>query len=69
MRFHNHLHGQNGPLNVAGLKHDNPFTRSFVEAGSKLYKENHDFNGEEQEGVGIYQVTQKMEEDAVQQLL
>ena len=53
-------------MNVAGLQHDNPFTRSFVEAGSKLYKENDDFNGEEQEGVGIYQVTQKMEEDAVQ---
>ena len=43
--FTNHLHGQNGPLNVAGLQHDNPFTRSFVEAGSKLYKENDDFNG------------------------
>ena len=57
--FTNDLHGQNGPLNVAGLRHDNPFTRSFVEAGSKLYKENNDFNGEEQEGVGIYQVTQK----------
>lgn len=57
--FTNHLHGQNGPLNVAGLQHDNPFTRSFIEAGSKLYKENDDFNGEEQEGVGIYQVTQK----------
>ena len=57
--FNNTLHGQNGPLNVAGLRHDNPFTRSFVQAGSKLYKENDDFNGEEQEGVGIYQVTQK----------
>ena len=53
------LHGKGGPLNVAGLKHDNPFTRHFVEAGSKIYKKNDDFNGEDQEGVGIYQVTQK----------
>ena len=52
-------HGQNGPLNVAQLRHDNPFTRYFVEAGSKYYKINDDFNGSDQEGVGVYQVTQK----------
>ena len=55
----NKFHGQNGPLNVAQLRHDNPFTRFFVEAGSKVHKSNNDFNGKEQEGVGIYQVTQK----------
>ena len=44
-------HGQNGPLNVAQLRHDNPFTRYFVEAGSKHHKTNNDFNGSDQEGV------------------
>ena len=52
-------HGKDGPLNVAELRHDNPFSRYFIEAGSKLYPVNNDFNGSEQEGVGLYQVTQK----------
>ena len=52
-------HGKDGPLNVAELRHDNPFSRYFVEAGSQHYPINHDFNGAEQEGVGLYQVTQK----------
>ena len=34
-------------------------TKDFVEAGSKLYERNADFNGKEQEGVGFYQTTQK----------
>ena len=57
--FNDEYHGQDGPLNVAQLRHDNPFTRYFVEAGSKHYKINDDFNGSDQEGVGVYQVTQK----------
>ena len=57
--FSDDLHGQGGPLNVAAQRHDNPFTRFFVEAGSKVHKLNNDFNGDDQEGVGIYQVTQK----------
>ena len=57
--FFDEYHGQDGPLNVAQLRHDNPFTRYFVEAGSKHYKINDDFNGSDQEGVGVYQVTQK----------
>ena len=40
-------------------------SQGFVEAGSKLHKLNDDFNGDDQEGVGIYQVTQKMVLDAV----
>ena len=52
-------HGKDGPLNVAELRHDNPFSRYFVEAGSQYYPINHDFNGAEQEGIGLYQVTQK----------
>ena len=52
-------HGKDGPLNVAELRHDNPFSRYFVEAASQHYPLNDDFNGSEQEGVGLYQVTQK----------
>ena len=57
--FENKYHGKNGPLNVSQLRHDNPFTKYFVEAGSKHHKINDDFNGSDQEGVGVYQVTQK----------
>jgi len=53
-------HGVGGPLNVADLRYTNPLTRAFVEAGEELgIPENQDFNGEIQEGVGLYQVTQK----------
>ena len=58
-RLQDEYHGNDGPLNIAELRHDNPFTRFFVEAASKHYPENNDFNGEKQEGVGLYQVTQK----------
>ena len=57
--FDNDCHGQNGPLNVSKIRHENIFTKDFVKAGSKLHKFNEDFNGEDQEGVGFYQTTQK----------
>lgn len=57
--YDDQYHGKDGPLNVDQLRHDNPFTRYFVEAASKHYKTNDDFNGADQEGVGVYQVTQK----------
>ncbi len=54
------LHGVGGPLNVADLRSPNPFARLFVEAGKQAgLPENDDFNGANQEGVGLYQVTQK----------
>ncbi|MFZ1909573.1 MAG: GMC family oxidoreductase N-terminal domain-containing protein [Burkholderiales bacterium] len=54
------LHGVGGPLNVADLRSPNPFARLFVEAGKEAgLPENDDFNGANQEGVGLYQVTQK----------
>ncbi len=54
------LHGQSGPLNVADLRDPNPFSRRFVEAGVQAgLPRNDDFNGASQEGVGLYQVTQK----------
>ena len=52
-------HGQKGPLNVSKIRNDNLFTDDFVTAGSKIHKFNKDFNGEDQEGVGYYQTTQK----------
>ena len=55
----NEYHGQNGPLNVTDIPHKNRFVDYFVEAASKLYKYNDDYNGADQEGVGVYQTTQK----------
>lgn len=53
-------HGVGGPLNVADLRYVNPLSRAFVEAGKEMgIPENPDFNGAVNEGVGIYQTTQK----------
>lgn len=53
-------HGAGGPLNVSDLRCVNPLTRAFVEAGAASgLARNTDFNGAEQEGVGLCQVTQK----------
>ena len=54
------LHGAHGPLHVADLRHTNPLSRNFIEAGQQAgYPLNPDFNGFTQEGFGYYQVTQK----------
>jgi len=54
------LHGHDGPLYVDDLRTVNPLSSVFVKAGVEVgYKENYDFNGKSQEGVGLYQVTQK----------
>jgi choline dehydrogenase-like flavoprotein len=53
-------HGSGGPLNVANLRTGNPFQEIFLQAaGQAGFRRNPDFNGAEQEGVGVYQVTQK----------
>ena len=53
-------HGVGGPINVADLQDPNPLSLAFVEAALALgYKHNRDFNDGEQEGFGLYQVTQK----------
>ncbi len=53
-------HGAGGPLNVKDLPSPNPFSALFVQAGVQAgFQSNPDFNGPEQEGVGIYQVTHK----------
>ena len=55
----NGFHGQNGPLNVANIRHKNKPVDDFVETGSSVFGFNEDFNGESQEGIGYYQTTQK----------
>ena len=57
--FDNNFHGQGGPLNVAQIRHKNKSVDDFVETGSSIYGFNNDFNGEDQEGIGYYQTTQK----------
>lgn len=53
------LHGQAGPLRVSDLRSDNPFQAIYLDAARQAgFKINRDFNGDDQEGVGIYQVTQ-----------
>jgi choline dehydrogenase len=54
------LHGGDGPLHVADLRHVNPLSHVFVEAAAQAgIPRNDDFNGLRQEGAGLYQVTQK----------
>ena len=53
-------HGTENELCVSDLRHVNPLSRAFVEAGVQLgYPRNADFNGASQEGFGLYQVTQR----------
>jgi len=54
------LHGADGPLQVADLRHVNPLSEAFIAAGLQAgHVHNTDFNGPRHEGVGLYQVTQK----------
>ena len=54
------LHGGDGPLAVSDLRHVNPLTQVYIEAGQQAgHLHNEDFNGPAQHGVGLYQVTQK----------
>ena len=57
--FDDEFHGQNGPLNVSKIRHENKPTKDFVETASKIHGYNKDFNGSDQEGIGFYQTTQK----------
>jgi choline dehydrogenase len=53
-------HGQGGPLTVSNLAAPNPLSRAFVQAGAECQiPVNPDFNGADQTGVGLYQVTQR----------
>ncbi len=53
-------HGAGGPLSVSNQRHVNPASRAFVAAAESLQiAANADFNGPRQDGVGLYQVTQR----------
>ncbi|WP_394778721.1 GMC family oxidoreductase, partial [Undibacterium sp.] len=57
--LHDDYHGNAGPLRVGGLQSDNPYAAIYLEAARQAgYPLTQDFNGVQQEGVGIYQVTQ-----------
>ena len=54
------FHGTGGPLNVADLELINPLTGAFLAGAKEIgLAENTDFNGATQDGVGLYEVTQK----------
>ncbi len=54
------LHGGDGPLSVSDLRYTNPLSQVFIDAGQQIgLAHNQDFNGQRQEGVGFYQVTQR----------
>lgn len=58
--LHDDAHGRGGPLTVSDLTRPNPLSRAIVRAGVECQlPENPDFNGTTQEGVGLYQVTQR----------
>ena len=53
-------HGVGGPLPVSEQRSGNLITPAFVEAGTQAgLAHNEDFNGPEQDGVGMYQLTQR----------
>ena len=53
------IHGGAGPLQVSHQKSPRPVTRAFIEAAAQLqHREVADFNSGDNEGVGLYQVTQ-----------
>ncbi|MCP4317044.1 MAG: choline dehydrogenase [Hyphomicrobiales bacterium] len=58
-RGRDNLHGTDGPLQVSNQRSPRPISRAFIEASQQCqHAQVEDFNGTEQEGVGLYQVTQ-----------
>lgn len=52
-------HGVGGPLHVSNLRSANPLSEVFIEAAEQSgFRRNPDFNGDSQDGFGLYQVTQ-----------
>jgi choline dehydrogenase len=59
-RFSNAWHGTGGPLGVSDLISPHAMSKTFVRAAQEAgLPYNPDFNGERQEGCGLYQVTQR----------
>lgn len=62
-RWSNAYHGADGPLPVSDAFTDNPMHTVFLEAAQQAgFPLTEDFNGARQEGVGVYQVTQRQGE-------
>lgn len=60
VRGEDEWHGDEGPLWVSDQRWPNKGSLAFVEAAAELQlPRNYDFNGETQEGFGLYQVTQR----------
>src|SRR5439155_196856 len=58
--FDGEYHGKGGPLAVNKLRTDNPVQQNFLQAVQEgQFRVREDFNADEHEGLGIYQVTQK----------
>ena len=58
--FDGEYHGKGGPLAVNKLRTENPVQQTFLQAAQEAqFRLREDFNAEEHEGLGIYQVTQK----------
>ncbi len=56
----NEFHGQDGPLHVQPVRSPGSISEVFFEAGRQnQIPMNDDFNGESQEGIGMYEVTHK----------
>jgi len=54
------FHGNEGPLSVSNMRIQRPITDAWVAAAQAAgYPFNPDYNGEEQEGVGFFQLTAK----------
>jgi choline dehydrogenase-like flavoprotein len=58
--FDGEYHGKGGPLAVNKLRSGNPIQQTFLQAAQEgQFRIREDFNAEDHEGLGIYQVTQK----------
>ena len=58
--FGGDYHGKGGPLAVNKLRTDNPVQQTFLQAAREAqFRIREDFNAEDHEGLGIYQVTQR----------
>ena len=63
VRGEGEYHGEEGPLWVSDQRWPNKGSLAFVEAATQLQlPRNRDFNGEKQEGFGLFQVTQRQGE-------
>src|ERR1700712_5113859 len=58
--FGGEYHGKGGPLAVNKLRTDNPVQQTFLQGAQEAqFRIREDFNADEHEGLGVYQVTQK----------